>query len=84
MEWKDSTGYARGDKERIPTTFSAQAGPIRLVVTLGHLYYPDRWVGHAYPIFDTKPLNANTMEQAQEEVLAMARKWLADACSGIA
>lgn len=83
MEWKDTTSYSRGDTERKPTTFSAQCGPIRLVVTNGHIYSPGVWISHAYPLFESRELTATTREEAQEEAIGMARAWLAAAEAGL-
>lgn len=83
MEWKDTTSYSRGDKEREPKTFSATCGPLKLTVTKGHIYYPGKWVAHAYPLFDTHPLDVETLGQAQDAVVQMARKWLEAASAAL-
>lgn len=33
MDWLDETSYSRCDKDRVPTTFAARCGPMKLVVT---------------------------------------------------
>lgn len=83
MQWKDETSYSRGDKERVPTTFTATCGPLMLAVTSGHVYYPGRWVGHCRPLFDTKPLKATSREEAQAEVVQLAREWMNAAAAGL-
>lgn len=84
MEWKDATSYIRGQVDRTPDTFSAQCGPMRLVVTSGHIYYPGKWVAHAFPLFENKTLTATTREEAQDEVVQMVRDWLSAAAAGLA
>lgn len=83
MEWKDTTSYSRSDVERKPTTFSAQCGPMRLVVTSGHIRYPGRWVAHGFPLFENKELKATTREEAQAETARLAWDWLTAATAGI-
>lgn len=84
MKWKDETTYRSNDKERKPTTFSAQCGQIRLEVTSGHIHHPGKWVAHAYPLFECKVLKANTRDEAQAEAVHVAREWLAAAEAGLA
>jgi hypothetical protein len=82
MQWKDETSYSRGDKERVPTTFAAICGPLKLVVTSGHVHYPGRWVARCH-LFDTKPLKATSREEAQAEVVQLAREWVNAASAGL-
>lgn len=83
MQWKDETSYSRGDKERVPTTFAAQCGPMKLVVTSSHIHFPGRWVAHCHPLFATKPLDAATKEDAQAQAVLLAREWLSVASSAL-
>lgn len=83
MNWKDATSYSRDDKERLPTTFAATSGPLKLVVTSGHIYYPGRWVGHCQPLFEAKLLDATTLEEAQDEVVRLVREWVNAASAGL-
>lgn len=83
-DWKDCTAYRRDDKERVPTTFEAKAGPIRLCVTLSHIYYSGHWVGHAFPIFKDRALQATTREKAQVELIGLVKEWVDSASAGIA
>lgn len=83
MKWKDVTSYSRGHTDRVPTTFAAQCGPMRLVVTSGHIHYPGKWVAHAFPLFENKPMNALTRDAAQDELVQMARDWLSAASAGL-
>jgi|GEM_PF-5786958 len=79
MKWKDCTSYSRGDEKRTPNTFEAKVGPLLIVVTNGHIYYPGKWITHCLPIYEMKPLKAVTCEDAQKEAEAMARDWIANA-----
>ena len=74
MPWKDVTSYQR-DKPMIPTAWAISAGDLSLTVLTGHLYYPDEWVMHFRPWFDTHPLGLRAevpAEQAQEKALGLA------------
>lgn len=43
LKWVDETSYSRGDVERIPQTWAASCGSMRVVVTR-HLHYePTDW-----------------------------------------
>lgn len=83
MEWKDTTSYSRGQVDRTPTAFTAQCGPIRLVVTSSHIHYPGKWVAHGFPLFENKVLDAKTCEEAQAEAVQMALDWLSAAKTAI-
>jgi len=84
MEWKDTTRYSRGQVDRTPNMFSAQCGPMRLVVTTGHVHYPGKWIAHVFPLFENKVLKATTREEAQTEAVQIARDWLSAATAGLA
>jgi len=83
MEWKDATSYSRGQVDRTPTTFSAQCGPLRLVVTSSHIHYPGKWVAHGFPIFENKRLAATSCEVAQVEAGQIAFEWLSAALAAL-
>lgn len=83
MDWKDITTFSRGQADRTPTTFEKRCGPVRLVVTSGHIHYPGKWVAHGFPLFESKPLKAATREEAQAEATQMARDWLSAAAAGL-
>lgn len=83
-EWKDCTSYSRGDTKRIPTTFEAKAGPVRLCVTSGHIYYRGQWVGHAFPLFQDRLLKASTRDEAQAELVGLVKGWIDSASAAIA
>ena len=83
MEWKDVSSYSRGDTSRKPNTFSAQCGPMRLVVLTGYIHHPGKWVTHAFPLFESRVLKATTREEAQAEAVQMAHDWLSAAVAGL-
>jgi hypothetical protein len=83
IEWKDETSYSRGENPRVPKTFVARCGPLKLVVTCGHIHSPGRWVAHCHPIFDTKTIDATSREEAQAEVVRLAREWLSAAAAAL-
>lgn len=69
MTWKDTTSFSQGDKLRTPTTWSAEAGVFRVIVTRGHINYRGKWIMHIYPgVLDCHDLKLKadaTPEQAQ-------------------
>lgn len=44
--WKDTTSHRQGDKERVPTSFTAKSGPVAITITCGHIDYTPDWVMH--------------------------------------
>jgi len=76
LKWKDTTSYQRGDTERKPTTFGVNTRRLRLYVTCDHIYFKGKWVGGAFPLFETVELKATTREDSQEEVERMAKAWM--------
>ncbi len=83
MEWKDITSHSRSVTYRTPTTFEKRCGPMRLVVTSGHIHYPGKWVAHGFPLFENKALAATTRDEAQAEATQMAHDWLSAAAAGL-
>lgn len=75
LKWTDTTSYQRGEEHK-PTTFGATTRRLRLYVTCAHIYYKGKWVGGAFPLFDTVELKATTREDAQEEVERLVKVWL--------
>ena len=73
MEWKDTTSYSKGDKDRIPSSWSANIGKLRIVVVSNHIHYPGRWVLHCSPFFNTHELKVDTKEQAQAEAARLVK-----------
>ena len=70
-EWKDTTSYRQGDKERVPTTWTRNLSGVRLTVTRSHIYYPDRWAYMAHPLFNVRELNIPT-DAAPVEAMSAA------------
>lgn len=71
--WQDTTSYSRGDRERVPKSFTLKLEPgLDITVTREHIYYKGRWIIHCYALgFDTVPLPEGiTQEQAQELAIA--------------
>lgn len=80
MNWKDVTSYTLSQTDRTPTSFEAICGPLRLVIVSNHLHYPGGWLACCYPLFQDKQLpDAKTQEDAQAEIVGLAREWLASA-----
>lgn len=51
MKWKDCTSYSKGNKEKIPSSFEAHAGPLRIFIVSEHIYSLGEWVLSTYPTF---------------------------------
>ena len=62
----DSTSYSQGDKNHIPTMFSAKIGNNTITITNGHIYHKGQWLFHCYELgFNTVVLaKAKTKEEA--------------------
>lgn len=75
MQWKDNTSYTRGE-ERIPRTWEATHGPVRLVVLQKHRHNPGYWTMHGYGLgIDTLDLgipDTEPAETAQEAAIGIA------------
>ena len=82
--WTDATSYARGE-DRKPRVWEVRLGEFRLVVLCRHRHYPQEWICHFLPVWDTKQLglSAKTPDEnkaaAQEKALKMAHKVLFEA-----
>ena len=82
MTWKDTTGYSRNG-DRIPTTWSLDAGDIRITVTCNHIYYKGEWIVRCEPFFEHKKLFVKTKEEAQTKAIAMVRVRLESALTAL-
>jgi hypothetical protein len=75
MEWRDTTGYAQGERDRSngPRIWSVKVAGLRISVVKGHIYYRSSWVMHCAPWFDTHEIGPDTLtaEQAQGEALRL-------------
>jgi hypothetical protein len=68
MEWKDSTSYSKGDKERKQTAWTYQNDLLRITVTNNHRDYPGKWIMHCFAIgINTKPVSLVTDEATPEQ-----------------
>ena len=80
MDWKDSTTYSRGQKERIPTSWTTKTESLSITVTKGHLYYKGEWVMHCFAVgMDTVQMKIpadSTPEQAQNRAIEMVKRRL--------
>jgi hypothetical protein len=77
--WRDCTTYRQGDKERIPHSFEAVSGSLRISITDNHIYYRGQWVMHCPTLtIKTKPLKAKTRDQACREAWKTVENTLAE------
>lgn len=83
MKWTDATTYSK-HAERIPTTWAARAGRLRITVTSGHIHHLARWVMHCSPFFYAKELvGVETKEEAQAMALAAVKEIVNDIVAGL-
>ena len=69
MEWKDSSSYSKGDKERIPSVWNYRVGDIRIVVHR-YIHYPkDQWLLSCSPFYDKYELPQIDINKAKEAAL---------------
>lgn len=74
MKWTDTTNYRRG-AERIPTTWAARAGRLRITVTTGHIHHLGRWVMHCSPfLYALELVGVETKEEAQAMAVMLVKE----------
>lgn len=77
--WKDSTSYSRSQKERIPTSYRTEVGPLTISVTKGHIYYKGEWYVRCSDLGIESVIGSAdliTTEDAQKTALDMCKKRL--------
>ena len=51
VTWKDSTSYRQGcTDETDATAFETVVGGCRIIITIGHIYYPGQWIFHCFEL----------------------------------
>ena len=73
--WKDTTSYSRGDKERIPTTFTVTVDELSITITCGHIRYRPDWVMHCFNLgIDTLPMpSCENLDEAKRRAVAIVK-----------
>ena len=75
--WKNTTSYSRGDKERVPRSWSVELGRFRLSV---HRYHGcDGWFASCEPLFRNRELSAGSDDKRKIEAIRWFRTHLNDA-----
>ena len=78
--WEDETSYSRGDKERVPRTWTCRLGGHLRVTVTRHIHYPpDDWLLFCLPFFDGRVLKAKDIKQAKCEALLLVKEKLREA-----
>ena len=72
MSFKDVTSYRRNE-EKIPGSFEARIGRLRVVITNRHIHFPGKWICHVHPLLDCVELKATTVDEAKPEALQVAQ-----------
>ena len=73
MKWTDVTSYSRSDKERKPTSWQLDAGPLAVTVVFNHRDRPGEWCFHCYDLgMDTESLpGVSTEQEAKSKALTV-------------
>lgn len=83
--WKDATSYSR-DGDKTPRSWSLRiSSDVAITVVSRHIYYPDQWVMHCRPWFDTFSLDLagspENAEEAQARAVALVREKITELAS---
>ena len=79
MNWRDSTSYSRGDKERAPNSWEFVAAGIRVCVHK-HIHYPkDQWLLSCEPFFNKREMPHKDIEECKKTALELVIAKLRDA-----
>ena len=78
MDWKDTTSYSKGDRgHKLPSSFTYDNGLLKITVTKGHIYYPDKWIMHCFKLnlseIDLHLTSDITAKVAQDKAFKMIR-----------
>lgn len=76
MKWKDISSYSRTDNARIPKTFEADVGGLRIVVTRNIYCRPEEWALRCDPWFDMHVVGTGSADEAKAAAVAVVRKQL--------
>ena len=73
--WKDCSTYSRDAKDKIPTSFSADIGECKIIITCNHRDYRPAWVFHCRELgFDTRHIGDGLSAQmAAEKAVGVCR-----------
>ena len=78
IEWKDVTNYSRSDTKRVPRSWAALIGGLRVTVSRHIHYAPDAWLLTCSPWFETTELTVKDGEMAKLQ----AFKWIGQRLRG--
>lgn len=82
-QWRDVSTYDRSGK-RVSETYKLRLGQLALSVVLGHTYYPNTWVMHCPPFYDTYALyGVTTATEAQSAALVLVREKIDEVCKAL-
>lgn len=76
IEWKDETSWSQRDGKEAratPTTWEANAGSFRLVVTRHIHHSPDAWIIKVYPFGTIGVAKSKYIDIAKEEAIRLLR-----------
>ncbi len=79
-QWKDTSSYSRGEKDRTPNSWSLKVGIFDLIVH-HHIYYePSQWLASCSPyVFDNRELKSKDIKKAKAEALKLLKGLLNEA-----
>ena len=73
MKWKDTTSFSQGDELRIPRTFVAMAGSLKITVTRHIDHEPTEWVLICDPFFRKVVIGNRTADEAKAAAIVAVR-----------
>ena len=71
--WRDCTTYRRDQTDCKPTSFRMSLDRFELAITCDHIHHPGKWVMHFADILREHELEVETLAEAQEKALKIAR-----------
>jgi hypothetical protein len=79
MKWKNTSSFSQSDKLRIPTTFVAEIGRLKITVTRHIHHAPTDWILICEPFFTQKVISDGTADEAKESAVIAVREKLIQA-----
>lgn len=76
IEWEDETNYSRGDVERVPRTWAAKGGGLKISVHRHIHHEPDDWLLTCAPWFNCQVLPSKAAPVAKRQALDLVQERL--------
>lgn len=76
ITWKDTSSFRQGDTQRIPNTFRANVGKLRLTVHRHIHYDKNDWLLSCDAFCDCKVIGSGTAEEAKTTAEVLIKEYL--------